>query len=169
MLQFNKDIFAWTHSDMPRIHLIVASHKLNVSPTSWPLKQKIQRFHLSRLKIIQTKIDKLLAIGFIKEVKYLDWLANVIVPKKDWRWWVYVDYTNLNDAYSKDSFPLPQIDQIVNTTIRHEMLSFLDIFFRIPLNPCVPTKQGENNLCHTTRVVLLQSHVVWNADATSKD
>ena len=129
MLQFNKDIFAWTHSDMPRIHLIVASHKLNVSPTSWPLKQKIQRFHLSRLKIIQTKIDKLLAIGFIREFKYLDWLANVIVPKKDWRWWVYVDYTNLNDAYSKDSFPLPQIDQIVNTTIRHEMLSFLDIFF----------------------------------------
>ncbi|RVW95609.1 hypothetical protein CK203_039069 [Vitis vinifera] len=40
MLKHNKDIFAWTHSDMPGIHLSVASHKLNISPTLRPIRQK---------------------------------------------------------------------------------------------------------------------------------
>ena len=40
-----------------------------------------------------------------------------------------VDYTDLNDACPKDSFPLPRIDQIVDASIEHGMLSFLDAFF----------------------------------------
>ncbi|RVW83292.1 Transposon Ty3-I Gag-Pol polyprotein [Vitis vinifera] len=110
MLQQNKDVFAWTHSDMLGIHLSVASHWLN--------------------KIIQNEVDKLLAVGFIREVEYPKWLANVVVvPKKEGKWRVYVDYTNLNNACPKDSFPLPWIDQIVDSTIGHGMLSFLDAFF----------------------------------------
>ena len=57
------------------------------------------------------EIDKLLAVGFIRKVKYRDWLANVVVVlKKDEKWRVCVDYTNLNDVYPKNSFPLPRID-----------------------------------------------------------
>ena len=75
------------------------------------------------------KIDKLLVIGFIKEATYLDWLANVVmVPKKRGTWRVCVDYTNLNDACPKDSFLLPQIDQIVDSTSGNGMLSFLYAF-----------------------------------------
>ena len=60
----------------------------------------------------------------------------VVVLKKYGKWWVYVDYTNLNDACPKDSFPLPRIDQIVDATIGHEMLSFLDVcskYHQIPM------------------------------------
>ena len=60
----------------------------------------------------------------------------VVVLKKYGKWWVYVDYTNLNDACPKDSFPLPQIDQIVNATVGHGVLSFLDIcskYHQIPM------------------------------------
>ena len=72
-----------------------------------------------------------MATGFIKEVKYLDWLANmVVIPKKDGKWQVCVDYTNLNDDCLKNSFPLPRIDQIVDSTVGYGMFSFLDIFFR---------------------------------------
>ena len=54
------------------------------------------------------EINKLLATRFIREVKYLDWLANVVVfPKKMGKWQVYVDYTNLNYAYPKNIFYLP--------------------------------------------------------------
>ena len=52
----------------------------------------------------------------------------MVVPKKDGKWRVYVDFTNLNYAYPKDSFPLPQIDQIVDATAGHEMISFLGAF-----------------------------------------
>ena len=93
------------------IHLVMASHKLNVSSTSRPIWKKIRRFHSNKQKIIWIKIEKLLAIGFIKEVKCPDWLANVmVVPKKYERWEVYIDYTNLNDTCLKDSFLLPWID-----------------------------------------------------------
>ena len=111
MLQHNEDIFAWTHSDMPRIHPFVASHKLNILPTSRPIQQKVRHFHPDRQKIIQAEIDKLLVVEFIKEVKYPDWLANVVVvPKKNGKWRVCIDYTNLNDGCPNDSFPLPRID-----------------------------------------------------------
>ena len=76
------------------------------------------------------EIDKLLAAKFIREVKYLNWLANMVVaPKKNGKWRVCVNYTNLNDIYSKDNFLLPHIDQIFNATARHGMFTFLDVFF----------------------------------------
>ena len=57
------------------------------------------------------EIDKLLVIGFIREVAYPNWLANVVVvPKKGGTWRVYVDYMNLNNVFQKDCFPLPWID-----------------------------------------------------------
>ena len=52
----------------------------------------------------------------------------VVVLKKGGKWRVCVDYTDLNDAYPKDNFPLPRINQIVNASAGHEMLSFLDSF-----------------------------------------
>lgn len=74
-------------------------------------------------------MDKLLEVGFIRGVTYLDFLANVVVvlvngTKKK----VCIDYIDLNDVYSKYSFPLPHIDQIVDATAGHGMLSFLDVF-----------------------------------------
>ena len=50
-------------------------------------------------------MDILLEVGFIKDIQYPWWLPNVVVvPKKNDKWRVYVDYTNLNDACSKDTF-----------------------------------------------------------------
>ena len=55
----------------------------------------------------------------------------VVVPKNwgdEGKWRVCINYTNLNEACPKDSFPLPWIDQIVDSTVEHGMLSFLDAF-----------------------------------------
>ena len=52
----------------------------------------------------------------------------MVVPKKGGKWRVCVDYTLLNEACPKDGFPLPRIDQIVDASTRHGMLSFLDAF-----------------------------------------
>ena len=124
---------------MPGIHPSIASHRLNILPSSRLIRQKVQRFHLDRQRIIQDEVDKLLAVGFIREVKYPNWLANVVVVPKKWeKWLVCVNYTNLNDACPKDNFPLPRIDQIVDSTVGHEMLSFLDAFLgyhHIPMYP----------------------------------
>ena len=84
-------------------------------------------------------MDNLLKARFIREIKYLEWLANVVVVSKiDEKWRVCVDYTDLNEACPKDSFPIPRIDQIVDVSAGHGMLSFLDAFSRyhqIPMHP----------------------------------
>jgi hypothetical protein len=78
-----------------------------------------------------------LIAGFIKEVQHPDWIASpVLVPKKNRKWRMCVDYTSLNKAYPKDPFHLPQIDKVVDLTIGCELLSFLDAYsdyHQIPL------------------------------------
>ena len=116
---------------MIRIHPTMTSLKLNIFPMARPIRQKVRCFHPDHHKIIQTEVDNLLRVGFIKEVKYLKWLANVVVvPKKGRKWRVCVDYTDFNEACPKDSFPLPHIDQIVDVVAGHAILSFLDAFSR---------------------------------------
>ena len=139
VIQCNIDVFAWTHANMPGISSVQASHKLNVAPSAKPVRQKVRRFHPDRHLVIQTEVDNLLQNGFIRAMKYPEWLANlVVVPKKENKWIVCVDYTDLNDACPKDSFPLPRIDQIVDALAGHGMLSFLDAFsgyHQIPMHP----------------------------------
>ena len=67
--------------------------------------------------------------GFIWEVYYPEWLANVILVKKaNGKWRMCVDFTDLNKACPKDSFPLSRIDQLVDSTAGHKLLTFMDAF-----------------------------------------
>ena len=79
---------------------------------------------------MKEEILKQLSVGFLLVVEYLEWLANVVlVPKKDGKARVCVDFQDLNKASPKDDFPLPHIDMLDSTT-GHSMLSFMDGFFR---------------------------------------
>ena len=124
---------------MVGISLTVASHKLNVFPAVKLVMQRVRRFYLDGHQIIQTEVDNLLVACFIREVKYPEWLANVVViPKTGGKWCVCVDYADLNEACPKDSFPLPRIYQTVDATTRHGILSFLEAFsgyHQIPMHP----------------------------------
>ena len=67
--------------------------------------------------------------GFIREVYYPDWLSNVVLVKNaNGKWRMCVDFTDLNNACPKDSFPLPRIDQLVDFTAGHKLLTFMDAF-----------------------------------------
>ena len=60
---------------------------------------------------------------------YPKWLANVVLVKKaNGKWRMCVDFTDLNKACPKDSFPLPRIDQLVDSTTGHKLLTFMDAF-----------------------------------------
>ncbi len=75
------------------------------------------------------EVDRLLETNAIRPVQYSTWLSNiVVVRKKNEKWRVCVDFTDLNKACLKDSFPLPRIDQLVDSTSGHERMSFFDAF-----------------------------------------
>ena len=128
-LRMNQDVFAWGHEDMLRIDPSVIVHRLNVNPTSSPIRQKKRLLAQEQDKAIAKEVRKLLEAGFIREVYYPDWLANMVMVKKsNGKWRMCVDFTDLNKACPKDSYPLPRIDTLVDSTARHELLSFIDAF-----------------------------------------
>jgi hypothetical protein len=126
----NADIFALSPSDMPGIPREVAKHSLDILPHSRDVQQRLRRFDEERRRAIRVELRKLLEAKFIKEVFHLTWLANpVLVKKKNGKWQMCVDYTSLNKACPKVPFPLPRIDQIVDSTAGCELLCFLDAYF----------------------------------------
>ena len=128
-LKDNQDVFAWSHKDMPGINPSIIVHKLNVSPSFPSVRQKKRVFAQERDKAIAEEVQKLLEANFIREVYYPDWLANVVIVKKvNEKWRMWVDFTDLNKACPKDSYPLPRIDTLVDLTARNQLLSFMDAF-----------------------------------------
>ena len=86
-------------------------------------------FAQERDKAIVKEVRKLLVAGFIREVYYPDWLANVVMVKKsNGKWMMCVDFMDLNRACPKDNYPLLRIDTLVDSTARHELLSFMNAF-----------------------------------------
>ena len=96
---------------MPGISLKVIKQKLHVNLEKKPVQQKRRVFAPERNHVITDEVNKLLTVGFIREVYYLDWLANVVLVKKaNGKWRMCVDFTDLNKTCPKDSFPLPRVD-----------------------------------------------------------
>jgi hypothetical protein len=107
----------------------VIEHHLKIHPDAKPVSQKPRRQSVERQDFIRKEVRKLLDAGFIEEVHHLVWLANpVIVSKANGKLRMCIDYTSLNKACPKDPYPLPRIDQIVDSTFGCDLLSFLDAY-----------------------------------------
>ena len=78
ILQAKADVFSWTHLDMTRINPMHASHKLNVVSSARPVRQRVRHSHSDSHQIIKAEVNNLLKVGFIREVKYSEWLARRI-------------------------------------------------------------------------------------------
>ena len=122
-------MFAWDACNALRIDLAFICHHLNVNPSITPKKQSPRRPSKEHAEAIREDVMKLKRAGAIKEVFYLEWLANtVVVKKKNGKWRVCVDFADLNKACPKDPFSMPRIDQLVDATSGHPRMSFLDAF-----------------------------------------
>jgi hypothetical protein len=102
----------------------LAEHALQIIPDSKPVRQAMRCFGDKKHCAIAKEISKLLKAGFIKEVIHTKWVENpVLVPKKNIKvLCMCVDYTGLNKACPNDPFPLPRIDQVIDSMARSELL-----------------------------------------------
>jgi hypothetical protein len=138
-LRKNIDLFAWHPSDMPGIDETIITHKLSISPETKPISQKKRKVGEERRAAIIEEVTKLKEAGFIEDIKYPSWLANVVMVKKaNGKWRMCVDFTDLNKACPKDPYPLPNIDRLIDGASGYKMLSFMDAYSgynHIKMNP----------------------------------
>ena len=103
------------------VHQVMVKHGVRL------IKQAQRRFWLELVSHIEIEIDKLFKVGFIREVRYPTWIVNIILVKKNnGQISVCVDFRDLNNVFLKDELSLPIIELMVDATIGHEALSFMD-------------------------------------------
>ena len=155
-LEQNMEVFTWKLEDMGGVDSAVITHRLNVDPSFKPVKQKRRSFAPERQKAINEEVGKLLQEKEIREAEYPEWLANVVLVKKEnHKWQLCIDFTDINKACPKDSFPIPRIDLIVDTIASHELLNFMDAFSgynKISMDPSDQEKTsfvtGQGTYCY---------------------
>ena len=107
----------------------LAEHRLRVDPKVKLVKEHLQRSTVQKRKAIGEELARLLAAEFIRKIYHSEWLANVVmVPKKDDSLRMCIEIKHINRACPKDHFPLSRINQIVDSTVGCERLSFLDAY-----------------------------------------
>jgi hypothetical protein len=125
----NKDIFVWSASELQGVSRDIIQHELDINENMRPRKQKQRKMSEDRILAAKVEVQRLLDAKVIREVKYSEWLANVVlVPKKNGKMRTCIDFTDLNKACKKDPFPLPRIDASVDKAARCQRFSLLDCF-----------------------------------------
>ena len=107
-LEDNIDMFAWSTYDVLEIDPKFICHQLNVNPKATPRRLPPWRSSKEHAKAGKVEVNKLKQVEAIKEVFYPEWLANIrVLKKKNRKWRVCVDFTDLNKVCPKDPFLVP--------------------------------------------------------------
>lgn len=107
LLRKSEDLFAWDTEHVHGIKRDVIKHSIN------DLMQKLRLIRDER-KVVFQEINKLKSLGFIIEVYYLEWFANIVTIRKSiGRWRMCVAFMHFNSACSKDNYSLPNIDKLI--------------------------------------------------------
>jgi len=123
------EAFAWSYKEMKGIHPSVCTHHIYIKEDCKPVRKPQRRMNLALKDIVKEEVQKLLDVGFIYPISDSEWVSPlVLVPKKNGKWRIYVDYRELKKATKKDHFPLPFIDQMLDGLAGNNFFSFLDGF-----------------------------------------
>lgn len=109
ILKERKKIFAWSYANIPRLDHNFVVHNLGIKEDVKPIKQKLRKIHTKIALMVNKELQKILEVKFIHHIDYFD-------------------FRDLNKAYPKDDFPLPNIDRLVDSTTKHEILFLMDGF-----------------------------------------
>lgn len=119
-LQDNADLFAITPYEIPDIDPSIMCYLLNMDAKALYVSQRWRRHSPEKAEATGRIVKGLLETQLIYEAKYTKWISNIVLEKKELgKWRMCIDYTNLDRAYSKDSyFPL-NIDKLVDNSVRY--------------------------------------------------
>jgi hypothetical protein len=157
-LQKNKDVFARSAKDLTCVNRSFIEHRLNIDPSVKPRRQKLRKMSDNKVVAVKSEVQRLLDTTFICEVMYPKWLANTVpVKKKNGKCRMCIVFTDLNKATPKDNYPLPRMDQVVDSAANAAVMSLPGCFSGY--HQCWMAKEDEekNQLHHTFRNFLFRA------------
>ena len=130
LFENNVNLFVWVPMDMPGIDPNFMCHCLAIESTARLVAQRKRKLTREKKKIVREGTKKLFIVRFIREIKYTTWLSNVVFVemKSKGTWQMYVNFTDLDKTCPKNSYPLPNIDELVEATFSYQYLSFMDAY-----------------------------------------
>jgi hypothetical protein len=127
LLKEYSDCFAWDYTEMPGLDRSIVEHRLPLKKGFQPFQQWARQMTTEVLEEVKKEIEKMLEAGFIRPWRYAEWISSIVpVQKKDGRWWVCVDFSDLNRATPKDEYPMPVEETLINVATGNKILSFMD-------------------------------------------
>lgn len=119
--------FAWEYEDMHGIHPNICIHHIYTQEDAKPVRKFQRRMNPALKDSVKEELQKLLNANFIYPISDRKWVLPLVnVPKKNGKWRGCVDFHELNKATLWDYFPLPFIDQVLDTLSGKKYFSFLD-------------------------------------------
>ena len=113
---------------MKGIHPDTCIHHIYMDPNMSPIRNPQRRMNPALKATVKEELQKLLIVGFIYPIFDSKWVSPLVVfsNKVTWTWHICVDFRELNKATLKYYFPLPFIDQVLDTLSGKQYFSFLD-------------------------------------------
>jgi hypothetical protein len=128
-LQKNRDVFAGSAKDLTGVDRNFIEHKLSIDTSVKPRRQKLRKMSDDKVVAVKSEVQRLLDASVIREVMYPKWLAKTVpVKKKNGKWRMCINFTDLNKATPKDNYPLPRMDQVIDSVASVAIMSLLDCF-----------------------------------------
>jgi hypothetical protein len=127
LLKEYSDCFAYDYTEMPGLDRSIIEHRLPLKKGFQPFQQWAHQMRTEVLEEVKKEIEKMLEVGFIRLWRYAEWISSIVpVQKKDGRWWVCVDFRDLNRATPKDEYPMPIAETLINVAAGNKIMSFMD-------------------------------------------
>ncbi|CAM8962941.1 unnamed protein product [Rhodiola kirilowii] len=162
VLKANRKALGYSIDDITGISPSLCMHRINLEENVKPSRELLRRLNPKLGEVVFKEITKLRDAGIIYSVPDSEWVSPIhVVPKKGGLtvvqndkgelvptrtvngWRMCIDYRKLNKATKKDHFPIPFIDQMLESLAGHDYFCFLDgysVFYQIPI---LPNDQGK--------------------------
>jgi hypothetical protein len=113
---------------MPGLSHDLVEHWLPIKTGFRPYKPHAMRYNSLMYDWIKEEIDLLLKAKFTRPCRYAEWVSNIVPVEKKGssKIRVFIDFRNLNRATSKDEYPIPIADMLINDASGHKVISFFD-------------------------------------------
>ena len=157
-----RDVFAFSYEDLRGIPEHIATHRIELDTAISPCHQARYRMNPNYAKAVKEDLEKLLKAGFIESVDQATWLSPiVVVPKKNGKLRIFVDFRHLNATTKKDLYPLPFTDEVLDIVIGYAAYSFIDCFFRLSPSPHSCRQSAQDRLHYRMGRICMGSDAFW--------